>query len=72
MAVDVAPTVAPATEALSSIPWWATAAIAVLALGIGVVLGRRGQYTTGDPTQAPPAEPAAPVGFSRNHDPAGR
>ena len=72
VAVDVAPTVAPATEDLSSIPWWATAAIAVLALGIGVVLGRRGRYAAADPTQTPPAEPAAPVGFSRNHDPAGR
>jgi hypothetical protein len=57
-----------------AVPWWATTAAAVLALGLGVALGRRrsravtGNVAATDPRRPDP-ERAAPVGFSTDTTP---
>src|SRR6478736_6458369 len=57
-----------------AVPWWATTAAAVLALGLGVALGRRrSRAVTGNvaatDTRRPDPERAGPVGFSTDTTP---
>jgi hypothetical protein len=54
-----ATTGAPQTDVPTTLPWWATVAAMVLALGLGVVLGRRARPV---PAEAPEADsPDSPV-----------
>jgi hypothetical protein len=60
--------------ATTGVPWWATAAATVLALGLGIVLGRRAPTgATPDPDPGDidgrhDAERVAPVGFTADPD----
>ena len=59
--------------ARGAVPWWATTVAAVLALGLGVAIGRRSRAGSGtvgatDTRRADPERPA-PVGFSADATP---
>ena len=62
-----------AVTSSSAVPWWATTVAAVLALGLGVAIGRRSRARPGTEgatdTRPPDPERTAPVGFSADAAP---